>query len=271
LRSSNTLKLTVTVEGGEGLTVADFTPAIDRQAWMVDGQTPASTTRTPAGSYQWRKEITLEPLKSGKVPTPAVSLRYRDRAETAWQSLKWPGVEVEVVGLEDADTNDIRGVPPIETLPERPPWWRPFIPLFVAVVNLAVGVLLARWWLRRARPAPVVPPEQRALSELELLERSEPPAGAAAGWYHTRLSEIVRRYLEERFSFRASRQTTQEFLQDVQQRPELSEVQRQLLHDLLMRCDLAKFTGLSPAPAEHGEATDLARQLVLQTPPPKPS
>jgi hypothetical protein len=201
------------------------------------------------------------------VSAPAVSLRYREGAG-AWQTVNWPGVEVEVVGLDDADTNDIRGVPPIETLPEKPPWFRPFIPLFVAIVDLALGILLARWWLRRSRPAPAVPPDRWALRELEQLERSAPPADAPPDWYHTRLSEIVRRYLEERFACRASRQTTQEFLQDVQQRPELAEAQRQLLRDLLVRCDLAKFTGLPAAPSEYGEATALARELVLQTTPP---
>lgn len=268
LRYSNALWLIVEVGGPQGLEVADFKAEIDAQVWQVLRQTPGETVPTPDGAQQWRKSIFLDPIKPGKVPAPAVSLRYRDGPEEAWKSVKWPGVEVEVVGPDDADTNDIRGVPPLETLPEKAPWWRPFIPLFVAVVSLAVGILLARWWLRRSRPAVVVPPEQRALRELEQLERSAPPANAAPDWYHTRLSEIVRRYLEERFAFRASRQTTQEFLQDVQQRPELAEAQRHLLRDLLLRCDLAKFTGLSPAPAEQAEAAALARDLVLQTAPP---
>jgi hypothetical protein len=265
LRYANTLKLIVTVAGGEGLAVEGFKPEIDAQVWTVWRQTPAAITRTPAGRFLWRKELSLDPLKPGKLSTPAVSLRSRDSATEAWQSVKWPAVEVEVIGSEDADTSEIRGVPPIETLPEKPPWWRPFLYVVAAVVGLVLGLLGASWWLRRARPIPVVSPDQRALRELELLASSQPPAGAGADWYHTRLSEIVRRYLEDRFSFRASRQTTPEFLQDVQQRPELNEVQRQLLRDLLLCCDLAKFTGLSPAAAEQSEATALARQLVLQT------
>lgn len=269
MRYSSTLKVSVTVEGGERLTVQDFKVDLDAKVWTILRQTPGKYARKPDGRSEWRKQLELDPVKPGKLAAPAFSLHYREEPGAESKTVKWPAVDVEVTGPEDADTRDIRGLPPIETLPEKPPWWRPFAYAAVGVLGLALGVLGASFWLRRTRPALVVPPDRWALRELELLEGSEPPAGAGPDWYHTRLSAVVRRYLEERFAFRASRQTTQEFLQDVQQRPELPEAQQQLLRDLLARCDLAKFTGLLPSPAECAEATALTRDLVVQTTPPR--
>ena len=204
MRYSNTLKVRLTVVGGERLTVQDFKVDLDTQVWTILQQTAAQYTRQPDGRSEWRKQLELEPVKPGKLAAPAFSLRYREEPAAASKTVKWPAVDVEVTGPDDADTRDIRGVPPIETLPEKPPWWRPFAYALVGVLGLALGVLGASFWLRRTRSAPLVPPERWALRELDLLEHSQPPAGASPDWYHTRLSAVVRRYLEDRFAFRAS-------------------------------------------------------------------
>src|SRR5262249_39059706 len=180
--------------------------------------------------------------------------------------VKWSGLEVEVIGPEEGEGKDVRGELPIETLPVEPPWWRPLPRVAAGAAALAVVCFGASLWLRRKSVPAAVPPDQWALRELAALATAEPPAGHAPDWYHTRLSAVVRRYLEERFALRASRQTTQEFLQEARQRPELGEAQ-QLLRDFLARCDLAKFTGLAPSPAECAEATELARELVRGTAP----
>jgi hypothetical protein len=271
LRFSSLLKLTVAVEGDEDLAVEWLKPEVDEKAWKIYRQGPGQAARLgpPGGRTRWIKELELEPVVPGKLPLPAITLRYRDGKGRG--VAKWSEVGVEVVGPDDADRKEVRGDLPIEKLPEKPPWWR-FLPyVAAAVVGLGLGVLGVSLWLRRSRPAVVIPPDRRALEELDRLEKSEPPAGHAPDWYHTRLSAIVRRYLEERFSLRASRQTTQEFFQEILQqkeRPELAEEkQQQLLRDLFARCDLAKFTGLSPrdAPAEYAEVTEMARTLIQQT------
>jgi hypothetical protein len=275
LRFSSLLKLAVAVEGDERLAVESFKPELDEKAWKVYRQAPAQTVRLAAGRTRsrsrtrWSKELELEPVVPGKLPLPSITLRYRDGRSRAVQEAKWSNIEVEVVGPDDADRKEVRGDLPIEKLPEKTPWWRPLPYVAAAVVGLGLGIFGVSLWLRRSRPAVLIPPHRRALEELDRLEKSEPPAGHAPDWYHTRLSAIVRRYLEERFTLRASRQTTQEFFQEVQQRPELGESQ-QLLRDLFARCDLAKFTGLSPrnAPAENAEVTEMARTLVQQTTPP---
>ena len=92
------------------------------------------------------------------------------------------------------------------------------------------------------------PPEQWALQELGRLDES---ATADAAAYHTALSDVVRRYLADRFGLPATRQTTAEFLETVRRSGRLSAEQQALLRDFLERCDLAKF---APVGASAGGA-----------------
>ena len=83
--------------------------------------------------------------------------------------------------------------------------------------------------------------------------------------YHTALSDIVRRFLAERFDLPATRQTTAEFLGTAARSGRLSAEQQALLRDLLERCDLAKFASVGASPEGRREAVALARAFVERT------
>jgi hypothetical protein len=141
-------------------------------------------------------------------------------------------------------------------------WW-----LRGAALTLAGALTVAAvgwgWKRRRAQQAGPVPPERRALQELERIEGRVAQAEGAA--YHTELSDVVRRYLAERFGLRAPQQTTAEFLEAVRRVPDLTDQQQALLCDLFGRCDLAKFARAGTSAEEGRHATALARAFVLQT------
>ena len=119
------------------------------------------------------------------------------------------------------------------------------------------GRLVDRPSAPAAAPKPL-PPEQRALQELARLDASATADPAA---YHTALSDVVRRYLAERFGLPATRQTTAEFLETVRRSGRLSAEQQALLRDFLERCDLAKFAPVGASAEECREAAALARAV----------
>jgi hypothetical protein len=132
----------------------------------------------------------------------------------------------------------------------------------------ALGALaLAGWGLRRLRrrPVPAPTPSCWALAELDRLEGLKLAEAGRVDAYHTRLSEIVRRYLELRFQLRAPRQTTEEFLAAAPQAGVLSAEQQVLLREFLGRCDLAKFGRAAFSPAECHALGGMARDFVTAT------
>ncbi|MBM9604035.1 DUF4381 family protein [Desulfopila inferna] len=140
---------------------------------------------------------------------------------------------------ENQDLYDIYG--PV-LLPDPVNW-----PLYIAAAVAAAAVIaLAVFFLKRRKkkkPETVVAPHQAALAELAsaraYLERGQ------SLLYAQRISEILRGYIEKRFSIRSTRQTTSEFLLSIQteqeSKPALLLPFEKFLAHCLNQCDLAKY------------------------------
>jgi hypothetical protein len=160
-----------------------------------------------------------------------------------------------------ATTNDIRSIKPPVEIPSSWIWiaWVGGSLLFVAAVVAAV-----LWWRRKmAVPTRVVviPPHVRAKNKL----REALALITDARLFCIAVSDALRVYLEERFSFRAPERTTEEFLQDLQATTLLSTDQKLTLAAFLQECDLVKFARLEPTENELRRLHDAALRLIDET------
>jgi hypothetical protein len=160
------------------------------------------------------------------------------------------------------DIRDIRGPKFIMSA-----WLIPAIVLGVALLALG-GYLVWRWRRRRLRPRILLPFEV-ALQKLEeirpLMQRSQ------AREFSIAASDIVRRYIEERFDVTATHRTTEEFLHDLLGSSNASLARhRGLLEAFLNQCDLVKFAGISLSienmEALHQSACDFVRATAAPDP-----
>jgi hypothetical protein len=164
-------------------------------------------------------------------------------------------------------TNDIHDIKGLVPLPQSY-WW-----LWALLALVALAVVAWLWWRRRkpaAPPAirtPVLTPFDlavqafRRLLEDQLIERGLPDE------FYTRLSDIVRHYLEGRFHLRAPERTTEEFLYEVSRDHTLAQEHKDLLGRFLEECDLVKFARHRPASADMKRAFDAAEKFVNDTRP----
>ena len=81
--------------------------------------------------------------------------------------------------------------------------------------------------------------------------------------YHSKVSEIIRRYTENRFKFIALELTTDEILEELKSM--LSDKQLSDIKVLLQRADLAKFAKNKPIDTENKESMILAKQFINST------
>jgi hypothetical protein len=134
----------------------------------------------------------------------------------------------------------------------------------LALLGLLFGVALFIFKRRRqVVMTPPVPPHVRARLALEeslkLLRLPKP--------FVIAVSDTLRGYLEERFTFRAPERTTEEFLHELQGTPLLDDTQKQSLAGFLQQCDLVKFARYEPAERELRELHGSAVRLVDETEP----
>ena len=83
--------------------------------------------------------------------------------------------------------------------------------------------------------------------------------------YHFRLSEIFRKYMEQRYSFSASEWTTEEILPYVQRELKLDDVLNDLVVSVLLNTDLVKFTDCVPDDKDSSLELLRAYKFVDQT------
>ncbi len=216
------VRLTLTAAGGPLLQVEAPELSDSLNAWEAARN---EWCRLDGDRLTWTATLLLRQTKPGSAALPDVSVRFRDSPGAAWQKAEW----VDLL-------KSPREAPPAELLPPLAP--TPWLAWAGAATAVLVLAAVGCWIGLRPRRPRQPPPERWALQELGRLDASAPADPAA---YHTALSDVVRRYLADRFGLPATRQTTAEFLEAVRRSGRLADEQQALLSDFLERCDLAKF------------------------------
>jgi hypothetical protein len=160
-------------------------------------------------------------------------------------------------------TNVLRDIKPPVDIPGGWTWlaW-----VLGTAALLALLFWLWRWWSRGKSAEiaqPYIPAHVRARKRLReaLLYIDQPRE------FCIRVSDAIRWYLEERFSFRAPERTTEEFLLELKRTDLLTPMQKTSLGDFLERCDLVKFARYEPAEPELRDLYQSALRLVEETVP----
>jgi len=163
-----------------------------------------------------------------------------------------------------AQESDIRDIKP--PLASGFNYW---IYLFLLIILILLALLV--WYLiKKRRQTKAVPLAPRAAHEiaLERLSNLKGKRLVQKGLikeFYIELSDIVRRYVEARFSFRAPEMTTQEFLSSLKYSSILSGSEKELLEEFLTRCDLVKFAKYSPSVDEIEQSFKSAEEFIVGT------
>ena len=160
-------------------------------------------------------------------------------------------------------TNALRDIkPPVEI----PTGWVWAFWVVGASLLAAIAYFAWRYWQKRRTQIaipPIIPPHVRAKQKLE----------AALGLlgqpreFCIMVSDTIRYYLEERFTFRAPERTTEEFLYELRQTDLLTPDQKESLGEFLKSCDLVKFARYEPGEPELRDLHASALRLVEETEP----
>lgn len=117
--------------------------------------------------------------------------------------------------------------------------------------------------IRRIKVEPKVPAHTRALAEIEKLKEAKSAYSADPKEYYTKLTDIVREYINERFGFNATEMTSGEILENLRSRSDSGELKE--LAYLFETSDFVKFAKLSPQLNENDMNLMTAMEFVQST------
>jgi len=152
------------------------------------------------------------------------------------------------------------------TFAEVFPW------ILFAIVAIAMIVFIIRYLknkkqlaapdVRRIRPK--IPPHKAALEALEKLKNEKLWQRDMIKEYHTRLTDILRQYIEDGFQIPALEMTTLEIIKSFSS-VKIESRNLIILRETLEIADLVKFAKYKPLPDAHNKSMTNAIDFVMQT------
>jgi hypothetical protein len=138
--------------------------------------------------------------------------------------------------------------------------------LGIVVVAVAAGLWL---YLRGKRIKELVrifkPAHELAYERLRALVKEDLVGAGRIKEFYERISDILRHYIEHRFSLRAPERTTEEFLAELANTEVLPATEKQRLGEFLKHCDLVKFAKHNPTTEQIQETFDLVKDFIEKT------
>ena len=258
----------------------EVTSAPDKHIEMIFPEKPAETGDFSFVSAEPVKNGFLEEPRVGMVYTysiyktgthviPPLKILYKNEGESGWKDVLSRQVPVEIISLLDEKSKDIKDIKGVFNRSAR--IWVFLFGFLGVLLIAAITVLLVRKFKKKAieAAARIRPPDEIAYEKLNELKAMRLPEKGLVKEYYVRLSEIVRYYLEDRFSFRAPEMTSEEFLEGLRESSKLKIEHKQLLREFLSHCDMVKFAKYGPTPLEMMDSFSSAERLVDQTRPPE--
>lgn len=242
---------TYTIKVQHDPTIVPSAPAIkppEGLEFIESGESPPQNLNGQTLHQYWYK---LRIDEVGPLKLPAVLIEFdapdpNDSMKTIQGTILAPEASMEVQSLLNVSgtPEGVRDIKPLEEI--SPPWIHY---LWMALAGLTLIALLYFFWRKwKSRPTneailnlPSLSPEELAFKELEALKNK--------GWlqigriqdHFFELSEIFRRYLQNRYHFPAREWTTEEITAHFKNFSKLSESQKLQARSILTQSDRVKF------------------------------
>jgi len=261
------------------------TAVLDTNSILIGEQINFSISNTISKTEVWPtyEELLVEGveiIKEGKLDTTE-NLISQNFIITAWDSGSYyiPPISfsansktegllltVQTIILEEgAELKDIKQ--PMEA----PMGWSDIWPFLLGFLILTLIIYLLKKYVFGEKqnnikivPKMIISADVVALKELEKLEKAKIWQSGEVKLYYVTISEIIRRYLWERYKFIALELPTNEILQNLRNK-NLEKEDLITLTTILQRADLAKYAKSKPTDKENEESLRFGQDFVNNT------
>lgn len=215
----------------------------------VVGNSKLDTTYLSGDSLKIEADIYLSVFEPGVVAVPGVEFKYKYKGRE--NTVRTKPAMLTVAGIA-IDTT--RGLMPIKGPIDIPVKWTEWLPryLFFAFSFLLLGLLLFYFFKRaKNKKEPQIemevihPPHEIALGELQDLKAKKLVEAGEHKAYYVELTDIIRAYIEKRFSFPAMESTADEIIEGLKK----TDANPKLIDKMVAifdEADLAKFAKAKP-------------------------
>ncbi len=213
-------------------------------------------------------DVVVARYDSGDVTLPPLQFLVTQPGDSAGKTVATTELALSIQTVPVDTAGDIKDLKPPLSIALT--WQEILLGLAAILLLAALTFLLYRWWKRRSQPAsvaaavPLRPAHVIALEELGKLRQKKLWQQGQIKQYYTEVTDILRRYFENRYRLMALERTTDEILEDLRRIRLTSELLGKA-DRLLRRADLVKFAKHLPPTPEHEESLQIVYDVVERT------
>lgn len=218
-------------------------------------------------SYLLTRSYSLMAFDSGEVIIPPLQVNVRS-GNADQRSLVTEELKLQVYLVPVDTTADIKDIAPLVAVPYD---WKTLVLIILgALILIAAGIWLYMKYFRKIKQAETQvttqkrTPHEIAMEELAALRNSGLWQLGKVKDYYTELTDILRRYISERYLLNAMELTSDEILSAGFMRL-LDNPSREHLTFILRTSDLVKFAKAKPLPQDHDQCMTAAESFVRAT------
>lgn len=244
-----------------------MTPEIE-----IAGISAGDTTSLGNGMREILRDVIIQSFDSGDYVIPAI--KYLSGKDTILSN------EL-AVRVTPVDVSSMETINPQAEIENGESKWFDFLPDFLldywkwilfGIVTIAVAITLYLILKKKKLPAilrketPKPSPYEVAISDLNALKNEDLCSVGREKEYYTRLTDILRIYLQDRFGINAMEMTTGQIIKSVYFNEE-TRPSEAIMSSILKMADFVKFAKARPLPEDNIMAINNAMKFVEETKP----
>ena len=218
----------------------------------------------------YKQQLQLSGFDSGSFLIPSFRFQVQPIGQASYE-LKTDSFYINIKTLSVDTTKPYKNIKDIIAVDTT---WRDYLSWILGIlIGLLLCILLVWYILKRKgkklkdlfeRKKETI--YERALRALDTLDKEKLWQYNQSKEHYSRLTTIIRTYVEERFGLPMLEQTTDEFIQNAKHHPALQPYFHSLV-DLLQIADMAKFAKAQPLPEEHIKSLEIAKLFIVNSTP----
>src|SRR5512133_3662605 len=243
-------KVTAKLTGKSEVTLSAAADTLSEKI-IILGKPERDTLTMPDGSRAIVDDYLITSFEAGTYTIPPFFAEIASGDSVRRYYSDYSRLVVSRPEITPADTTDV--IFDIVAPRKAPLKFRDFLPwIIIAGMIVLIGWLLARYLPRNPikrlmKPAPPAEPSHvTAFRELNRLKEEQLWQKGETKEYYSRLSEILRRYVENRFGISSPELTTDETVRMLQRAAVLQQSEMSLIKEILSVSDMVKFAKYLP-------------------------
>jgi hypothetical protein len=208
---------------------------------------------------------------SGFYNIPSLRFYYRQLPDT---TIRFEQTKPLFLNVHSLAVDTTQAIKPIKGPIKVPLSFREILPWLLLAIGIILAILAILYYLKKRkkaepvfqlRPRIELPAYQIALNEFEQLRLKKLWQQGKVKEYFTELTDILRVYLERRFSLMAMEMTSDEIMEALYTHKEIERNSYEDLKKILFMADLVKFAKMQPLPQENESTLSDAVSFVKMT------